>query len=520
MANHEDYPMSRDVDTLQAEIRELHSQLADAEAIRNERNLLKKAAEELREHIEAALSQMSKCQANEKASQNTASRLEAHLEEANAQKLDVLEHNHELQIALRERDRKLKELHAENRTLKKTQEGDGVGLKKVDSLQQVSEAVHSRLQDEFRVASTRVKDLERRLADAETKAKVLQTEKDQVTALLHNEIRRQTFQTNQEYPVSSPLGAKTDLAASIAEVQARVQDMITSTESGTTYNAPYQTETDPMKRIAQLEKEIDYHLKDIVLYKLDVKGYRKDLRRANSKIQKLKQHLGSGPAMSQQPSITSINSTSTTTTTASSASSPSTTSKAAAMGLGLSIATSSHIPTVLPRSDDGHAFTGTSFPDPGPSSHPRPYPHHPTSHPASIHRIPFVPTTHDPPPAAAHNTKRTFRPVTPPPASSFQAFASRSPLPSPGGRSASRGPHPCNGGDGGRPHASSVGEGRREAEARGPETKLVRPRRSMSESTMKGVDGTMASGSAGSTPGGQGGPSVWETVMGLRGRGR
>ncbi|KAK5151909.1 hypothetical protein LTR16_012646, partial [Cryomyces antarcticus] len=59
-----------------------------------------------------------------------------------------------------------------------------------------------------------------------------------------------------------------------------------ATRSSSTYSHDDQS-SGQQARIEQLEQEIAQHVRDIVLYKVDVKGYKKDLRRATATIQRL-----------------------------------------------------------------------------------------------------------------------------------------------------------------------------------------------------------------------------------------
>ncbi|KAF1984098.1 hypothetical protein K402DRAFT_150030 [Aulographum hederae CBS 113979] len=132
--------------------------------------------------------------------------------------------------------------------------------------------------------STRICELEAQIEEKETSLRFTKGERDQVALLLHSELRRQAA-LSQDHPQAAPLGARNDTEKIIADLQSRAHAAVMANESGETLYSD--AATTPAKRIELLEREIAYHLNDIVLYKLDVKGYKKDLRQAKAKLQRL-----------------------------------------------------------------------------------------------------------------------------------------------------------------------------------------------------------------------------------------
>ena len=143
---------------------------------------------------------------------------------------------------------------------------------------------------------TRISELKRALGERDMSIKTLETERDRITILLHSEIRAKARNGPQQvHPANSALSASMDVCQTLADVQKKARVSLTPPDVG------WEEAIDPVQRIAQLESEIDYHVKDIVLYKLDVKGYKKDIKRANAKIQRLQ-----GLSSTDSPNLSSI----------------------------------------------------------------------------------------------------------------------------------------------------------------------------------------------------------------------
>lgn len=154
--------------------------------------------------------------------------------------------------------------------------------------------------------TTRLTHLERIAAEQEAQLNKATAEKAQLSGLLEGEVRRQAAMTNNlEHPNASQLGAFSDTEQTILDVKGKVSKKAAQ-------DVPAAGPESPEQQIKRLQKEIDYHVQDIVLYKLDVKGYRKDLKRANAKIKKLTDAEPSRPfaaknvAPSASPSLSCV----------------------------------------------------------------------------------------------------------------------------------------------------------------------------------------------------------------------
>ena len=128
----------------------------------------------------------------------------------------------------------------------------------------------------------RILELSKALEERDAYVKSLQAENNRTTALLQSEIRANARNAPEQiHPANSALSPKINVDQAPMEVRAKAHASLEPADSDR------EVERDTVRRIEQLEKEIEYHVNDIVLYKLDVKGYKKDIRRANAKIQRL-----------------------------------------------------------------------------------------------------------------------------------------------------------------------------------------------------------------------------------------
>jgi hypothetical protein len=128
----------------------------------------------------------------------------------------------------------------------------------------------------------------KRLTKIENELKTTRIERDQFSGLLLAEIRRTAVEDhNREHPSSAILKQRIDLADAVEITRKRAKAFLGNI--GT---------SESQSSVADLEKEIDYYLNDIVLYKLDVKGYKKDLRKAREQIRDLSNDTGSSTVVS------------------------------------------------------------------------------------------------------------------------------------------------------------------------------------------------------------------------------
>ncbi|KAL9096296.1 MAG: hypothetical protein Q9165_001293 [Trypethelium subeluteriae] len=339
--------MATEMENLKRKLSSAHKRDAEADINKKEIHILRETVQSKQRHVEGLVKKLVKAQATTKAANNTAEAFESRLEMANAQKNDVLEENHELrqramrqevQIVCQRCSESEQELHdrcqeAEQRAdrleqalqvfrIKQDTEPALVELNKhvqrleaeddernhyitrleqelrqcrfqIDnihvpqSLQPTASAVPSRRWDslnkghesDLATSRNRISQLDQVLEQRDASVKSLVAERDNIRTLLQAEIHAQACKApDQLRLLHSAICTKVDIDQILAEVQKKAH---TSLAPPGTH---WKIETDPILRVEQLEKEIDYHVKDIVLYKLDVRGYKKDLKRANAKI--------------------------------------------------------------------------------------------------------------------------------------------------------------------------------------------------------------------------------------------
>jgi chromosome segregation ATPase len=135
-------------------------------------------------------------------------------------------------------------------------------------------------------------DLQPRWNQIQEELRTARIERDQFSALLHAELRRAAVEDhNREHPSAAVLKKRLDLADATEIVRKRAKAFLSSPTISVTSSSSSASRED-------LEREIDYYLNDIVLYKLDVKGYKKDLRRVKDQIRELGSINGSSAVAS------------------------------------------------------------------------------------------------------------------------------------------------------------------------------------------------------------------------------
>jgi hypothetical protein len=191
----------------------------------------------------------------------------------------------DLQQSLSEKDRRISDLETTNQSLSKGIVG------------------------ERSTFTSKIRGLERTVAEQHKTFRTIQAERDQLRQLIHTEFRRTANELqNRQHPAMTLLERKVEVDMAIAEVRRKAQEFLRRQK-----RRDEELDNLPSLRIQELEQEIDYHVKDIVLYKLDVKGYKKDLKRAQAKIQKMSEPslLSTFAARETRPSVSSQSSGST-----------------------------------------------------------------------------------------------------------------------------------------------------------------------------------------------------------------
>ncbi|OQO01630.1 hypothetical protein B0A48_12666 [Cryoendolithus antarcticus] len=95
---------------------------------------------------------------------------------------------------------------------------------------------------------------------------------DKYNSLLHNELRRQSRSAVERVHTSNP------------QIDAEAAALVASRLSSTDSNAPY----GPYTIAPSVEQELEHCVREIIMYKLDVRGYKKDLKKAHAEIEELR----------------------------------------------------------------------------------------------------------------------------------------------------------------------------------------------------------------------------------------
>lgn len=287
----------------------VESAAAEAEALKRKLSLCRKTQSELggikreRDHFrettdrsERRIGQLKdivrKTKDNEKALRNKVLSLEAALLAANVQRIDVLDGYHEAceqisklhekqLIMIKERDSTSKGSGREASTFLKVHQSTGAantGRDGTPSEQEVLSAEISELRKLISERDSRIHILEANQRNSVSKLDVCKLEKqladaeevrDQYNSLLHAELRRQSKIVALSVHAATPR-LEAGAAATVAE-KLKSKPGIENVE----------------KRCEFLEKELKHCCSEIILYKLDIRGYRKDLKEANAKIEVL-----------------------------------------------------------------------------------------------------------------------------------------------------------------------------------------------------------------------------------------
>ncbi|KAF2666982.1 hypothetical protein BT63DRAFT_325974 [Microthyrium microscopicum] len=157
----------------------------------------------------------------------------------------------------------------------------------------ILEAQNARLQAEVSILKARTSPPSspgRKVVEMQEALRTVRIERDQYANLLHAEIRRTTIDDHARKHPSLPFLQKNpNLEDAINIVRQRAAGYLKGNDTEPRSPTDSIDANESRGRIDELESEIEYYLHDIVLYKLDVKGYRKDLRKAKEVIRDLTQ---------------------------------------------------------------------------------------------------------------------------------------------------------------------------------------------------------------------------------------
>ena len=329
----------------------------DAVEVRRERDQLREAADRSDRRIVQLKDLVRKAKDNEKALRNGIEGLEARLVTANNERTDVLEGFHEAceqarQLSAREKalSSQLKELQSRAsypaqslgsgtatlgapeginaarprhvRTvsdLVPRSDSGGPLMDQLRDLQYTVAAKDARIrqlehetaaqprmpspdeQSQLTMQAAKVLELESSLQEHKQKLEAAQADSERYNSLLHNELRRQTRSTAEKAHNAPPkieAEAFTVAAEKMVRLKARTES---SSASDSTKTGALQTDDSA----AMLEKELEHCIKEIILYKLDIRGYKKDLHKANLRIERLQATSARPPPTPDRESNTS-----------------------------------------------------------------------------------------------------------------------------------------------------------------------------------------------------------------------
>jgi hypothetical protein len=188
----------------------------------------------------------------------------------------------------REREGRIKELEQSNALLKEELHKKQEFYAEMTCL---AEQAQQKVMNDCQLGAAKIAELTQKLDVKAKEARAAQSERDKFEQLLLAEFRRAAIEIHaRTHPSESLLSQKMDVETAVKQIRAKAESNLRELKNGKSdYEGTAYSGDDMEVRIKDLEKEVDYYLKDIVLYKLDVKGYKKDLRKAQNKIQELEQ---------------------------------------------------------------------------------------------------------------------------------------------------------------------------------------------------------------------------------------
>ena len=340
--------------------------MAEADAVRAERDKFERESKDARAARDSIAEDLRTAQLGFEAAENRLHAVEARLEEANQLKVDVLEHNNELQERMAAQKQRLSQLSREVEELRERPDADTVYAVRRQSIEveaknraleeqvrakggrtdlagivadlkfrlddaargrkerddrihqleatvgslttdlererathadaaMLSQQAQQRLLTESQQSALRIADLQQKAAAADKASRAALQERDKFEQLLLAEFRRTAIEIHgRQHPAEPLLSKRMDVDGAVAQIRAKAEaalrDEKDKAKAKPSYDgAEYGDGDGDDARIKELEREVEYHLKDIVLYKLDVKGYKKDLRKAQTRIQELEQ---------------------------------------------------------------------------------------------------------------------------------------------------------------------------------------------------------------------------------------
>ncbi|CAK4030713.1 Hypothetical predicted protein [Lecanosticta acicola] len=304
-----------EVESLKRKLELSRKAQADLGDVRRERDQLREATDKSDRRIAQLKDLVRKAKEKERAAKNAAAALEAALESANNERLDVLEGFHEACTQIRKLRQRERELIKEQNEINNRYGMTEANIKRVRPLGRESTKIdyqelerrrntlrHDPLLqqlDELRqmVAEKAAKILELENANElstgsqqdpkvqleRTRQELIATQqdRDRYNSLLHSELRRQSRIAGQKLNLTTP---QIEAEASKALSQRLRADSAHATAKEAT-DREAQSE---MTKIEILEQELQHCMQEIILYKLDIKGYKKDVKKATAEVEALR----------------------------------------------------------------------------------------------------------------------------------------------------------------------------------------------------------------------------------------
>ncbi|KAF2166145.1 hypothetical protein M409DRAFT_23335 [Zasmidium cellare ATCC 36951] len=298
--------------TLEGQKRASTEAMAEAQKLRKERDHFKESAERHERKVTQLRGITRKATDNETALKNAISGLEASLQAANIERLDVLEGFHEaceqVRVLGKARDEFRDRLYYVDPIWKETASVD-VHLKDLGQLEELVQRHKSLRQDELlqqlddvrqqlSERSLQIRALEQQLAGSQpvdrtplkgtdhTNEKELErcrqqlaatkADRDRYNDLLHTELRRQSRLAAQRTRTVTPQ-LETEALTAMRERLKALKDTSDASDANVE-DLPSST----------LERELEHCFQEIIMYKLDIKGYKKDLKTVNAELEKLR----------------------------------------------------------------------------------------------------------------------------------------------------------------------------------------------------------------------------------------
>ncbi|KAJ8610414.1 hypothetical protein MRB53_038576 [Persea americana] len=265
---------------------------SDNTDICRERDQLKDTLETKDRKIAQLRDIVARAKENEKTLRNSITKLEASLETANNERIDALECFHHVNndlVKVRNEHSKLKQqlpaaraVHFEDGTPTATISELKAKLKKKEIVIANFERQQHQIEQQRRQKAGIDEHNEARLRELQSNAEQshqfrikAEVERDQYNSLLHIELRKQADQAARNAKILTPALAE--------KATKQLQTLI------------HHNDQSDENSIARLEKQLEQCLKDIIVYKLDMRSYQRDIKKLNNELNAFRAPLSQRP---------------------------------------------------------------------------------------------------------------------------------------------------------------------------------------------------------------------------------